>query len=142
LVWSPLIFTAPVETASSSLVSCGMMWFGVSLGQSYGRIGVVRLHVRGVVQDSVLHLDKVIAISAKIEVELGARVAGLFAVQADREIIEEQIQGHRAHCIGAGGIWRRQFRYAVAQFLGTGQIKVAPRSVLGLIAELLECVGL
>ena len=65
---------------------------------------------RRVVQHAVLQLDQVLAAGvAEVEVERRPVASrGLRRVQADAEIVEEQVERHRPDGVGAGRVRRRQ----------------------------------
>ena len=64
-------------------------------------------------------------------------------VEADAEVVEEHLGGHRRAMSAAGDAGPApSCGDAVAQLLRAGQVEAAPRPRLGLVAELLERVGL
>ncbi|MCY1409939.1 hypothetical protein D9M71_252990 [compost metagenome] len=65
---------------------------------------------------------------------------GLVRVQADRQVVEEQLRRHGLDQIGLVRP-RVMLRRAAAQFHRAGQVDVAPQGVLRLVTELLHGVG-
>ena len=96
-----------------------------------------------VVQGAVLDADGVRLVAVgDAQRELEAHSGGALAVEADRHVVEQHLGGHRARDVGRGARPLAELRHAVAQLLRRRQVEVAPRPGLGLVAELLERVGL
>ena len=67
---------------------------------------------------------------------------GRRTVEANREVVKYLFEGHAASGLMSGPGESGQVHGSSAQFLGTHQVDVPPGRRLGLIAELLERVGL
>ncbi|MNJ38149.1 hypothetical protein D3C77_329900 [compost metagenome] len=67
---------------------------------------------------------------------------GLRPIDPYAHVIEQQVRAHGCHHVGAGGVDRRQVGHTITQLEGTHQVLVTPGRVLGLVAELFQCIGL
>ena len=107
------------------------------------RGGLLDRGVPGVVQHAVADLEQeALAGVADRQVEGPGEARGLRPVEPDGEIVEHHRGRHRAHEIRGGGARGRHLHDPVAELLRGRQVEVAPGAVLGLVAELLQRVGL
>ncbi|MCK8610050.1 hypothetical protein M1L56_11430 [Agromyces sp. C10] len=72
----------------------------------------------------------------------GGEVAGPLGVQLDAREVEDHLGRHRREHVGCGELDAAEVAHAVPELDRGHQVLVAPRRVLGLVAELLERVGL
>ncbi|MNC40662.1 hypothetical protein D3C75_893870 [compost metagenome] len=66
----------------------------------------------------------------------------LGCIDAHTQVVEEQRRGQCAYQVVGAAAFAGTGRYAVAQFLRTGQVSIAPGGVLALVAQLLQGIGL